>query len=365
VLWWALDVLRVNVTGRDARFTQVVLELAWNPDAELDPSTAAEVLAGVPRAAQLWAPIGSVVLVAPGAGAHPGVAPAVAVVREQWPAAVVTVVDEAVAALVGAGPGPEPAACVVVHQDAQHTSVAVMAGRAVVAGGLVAGGTRGLAEAVGTHLRTVHRLDAGPEPAWAAVLHDGVFGPAPTVPAIPVHGSVVGGDGPGPRPSGKVTLWPGEARSVVAPAYRPVAELVARVLREAPPQAARLAAVGGLLLTGPHPPGADGRLTDLTGLPARRVVEPEPGFHRPGVLLAGVARLLAEAPPEPVGLPEHTVDLPELLRLAGRLGLPGLPELPELPLPQTLTPAPSRPVAATPEAEAAAPQPVAPMSEAR
>lgn len=68
-----------------------------------DASLAAQFLAGVPKPAQLWAPIGAVVLVAPGAGAHPGVKPAVDKVPELWPEAVVTVVDETVAALAGAG----------------------------------------------------------------------------------------------------------------------------------------------------------------------------------------------------------------------------------------------------------------------
>ncbi|SEC49414.1 hypothetical protein SAMN05216489_00874 [Streptomyces sp. 3213] len=57
-------------------------------------------------------------------------------------------VDETVAALVGAGQDPEPAACVVVHLDAVHTSGALVAGREVVASGLVIGGARGLADAV-------------------------------------------------------------------------------------------------------------------------------------------------------------------------------------------------------------------------
>lgn len=91
-------------------------------------------------------------------------------------------------------------------------------------------------------------------------------------------------------------------------------------MREAPPGTVRQATVGGLLLTGPHPPGAEDHLTDLTGLPARRVVEPEAGFHDPQVLLDGVARLLAEKPPAPV-LAENRTDLSEKLLLLEQLGL--------------------------------------------
>lgn len=321
VLWWALDEIRGQVTGRSARYSQVVLELAWNPGPEADASAAAQLLAGVPQSAQLWAPIGSVVLVAPGAGAHPGVKPAVDKVRELWPAAVVTVVDETVAALAGAGLDPEPAACVVVHQDGLRTSVAVVAGREAIAGGLAAGGTRGLAQAVIEHLRAEHRLDAALEQGWAAVVHGGVFAPSSTVPG-PRHvcGSVITEERVFPSPPGTVTLSPSELRAVVAPAYPPVVGLVEQVLREAPPETARQATAGGLLLTGPHPPGAEDHLTDLTGLPARRVVEPKAGFHRPQVLLDGVARLLAENPPAPV-IAEHRTDLSETLRLLEQLGL--------------------------------------------
>ncbi|MGY5091647.1 hypothetical protein ACWCXM_43165, partial [Streptomyces sp. 900105755] len=77
---------------------------------------------------------------------------------------------------------------------------------------------------------------------------------------------------------------------------------------------------GGLLLTGPHPPGAEGHLTDLTGLPARRVLEPNAGHHRLQVLLDGVARLLAENPPAPA-IAEHRIDLAEKLQMLGKLGL--------------------------------------------
>ncbi|MER6225073.1 rod shape-determining protein [Streptomyces sp900105755] len=321
MLWWALDEIRVQVTGRDARYSEVVLELVWNPGPGADASLAARVLAGMTKQAWLSAPIGSVVLVAPGAGAHPGVEPAVDKVQELWPAAVVTVVDEAVAALAGAGLDPEPAACVVVHQDALRTSVAVVAGREAVAGGLATGGTRGLAQAVVEHLRAEHRLDAGLEQAWAAVVHGGAFAPSPTVPTPgPVLGAVITEDRVFPAPPGKVTLAPTELRAVVAPAYQPVAGLVEQVLRETPPETARQATAGGLLLTGPHPPGAEGHLTDLTGLPARRVLEPNAGHHRLQVLLDGVARLLAENPPAPA-IAEHRIDLAEKLQMLGKLGL--------------------------------------------
>ncbi|MFD8724812.1 rod shape-determining protein [Streptomyces sp. NPDC059629] len=319
MLWWALDEIRVQVTGRSGRYSQVVLELAWNPGPGADASLAAHVLAGMTKPAQLWAPIGSVVLVAPGAGAHPGVEPAVDKVQELWPAAVVTVVDEAVAALAGAGLDPEPAACVVVHQDGLHTSVAVVAGREAIAGDLATGGTRGLAQAVVEHLRAERRLDAGLEQAWAAVVHGSVFVPSSTVPG-PVYGSVITEDRVFPAPPGKVTLSPTELRAVVAPAYQPVVGLVEQVLREAPPETVRQATAGGLLLTGPHPPGAEDHLTDLTGLPARRVVEPKAGHHRLQVLLDGVARLLAEKPPAPV-IAEHRIDLAEKLQLLEKLGL--------------------------------------------
>ncbi|MEV7394643.1 rod shape-determining protein [Streptomyces sp. NPDC091215] len=275
----------------------------------------------MPKPAQLWAPIGSVVLVAPGAGAHPGVKPAVDKVQELWPAAVVTVVDETVTALAGTGLDPEPAACVVVHQDGLRTSVAVVAGREVIAGGLATGGTRGLAQAVVEHLRAEHRLDAGLEQAWAAVVHGGVFAPSSTVPGPgPVYGAMITEDRVFPPQPGKVTLSPAELRAVVAPAYQPVMGLVEQVLCEAPPETIRQATAGGLLLTGPHVPGAEDHLTDLTGLSARRVVEPKAGFHRPQVLLDGVARLLAEKPPAPV-IAEHCIDLSGKLQLLEKLGL--------------------------------------------
>lgn len=322
VLWWALDAIRVQVTGRNARFSQVVLELAWNPGPGADASLAAQVLAGAVKPAQLWAPIGSVVLVAPGADAHHGVKPAVDKVQELWPAAVVTVVDETVAALVGAGPDPEPAACVVVHQDGLHTSVAVVAGREVIASAMESGGTRGLAQAVVEHLRAEYRLDAGLEQAWAAVVHGGVFAPSPTVPRPgPVYGALITEDRVSPSPPGTVTLTPTELRTAaVAPAYRRVMGLVEQVLGEAPPETVRQATAGGLLLTGPHVPGAADHLTQLTGMPARQVVEPKAGLQRPQVLLDGVARLLAEQPPAPT-VAERRPDLAEMLRLLEKLGL--------------------------------------------
>ncbi|MGW3108950.1 rod shape-determining protein [Streptomyces sp. NPDC001100] len=299
MLWWALEEIRLRRTERGARYTELVLELAWNPGPDSDASLAAELLAvGVPKASQLWAPIGSVVLVAPGAGGHPGVQPAVDTVREQWPGAEVRVVDETVAALTGANLDPEPTACVVAHLDAVHTSVALVAGREVIASGLATGGTRGLADAVIGHVRDEHRLDLGLELAWSAVVHGGAFAPSPTVPGpLSVHGSPITDDGP--RQRAEVTLSPTELRSVVSPAYQPVVGLVARVLRDAPPETARQATTGGLVLTGPHPPGAEDHLTELTGLPARRVTEPRNGFQHPQVLRDGVARLLAENPPTP------------------------------------------------------------------
>ncbi|MFI6408252.1 rod shape-determining protein [Streptomyces sp. NPDC050548] len=300
MLWWALEEIRIQRTGHNSPYTHVLLELAWNPGPDSDVSLAAELLAvGVPKASQLWPPIGSVVLVAPGADAHPGVQPAVDTVREQWPAAVVTVVDETVAALLGAD--PEPPACVVVHQDAVHTSVALVAGREVVASGLATGGVRGLADAVIAHVRDGHGLELGLETAWSAVVHGGAFAPSPKVPVpMSVHGSLITDDSPGPRQPVDAVLPPTELRAVVAPAYQPVVDLVARVLRDAPPEAARRATAGGLLLTGPHPPGAEDHLTELTGLPACRVDEPTSGFEHPRVLRNGVARLLAEIPPAPV-----------------------------------------------------------------
>ncbi|TQE36105.1 hypothetical protein Sipo8835_10745 [Streptomyces ipomoeae] len=320
VFWWALEEIRVQVTGRSARYSQVVLELAWNPGPGADASLAAHILTvGVTRAAQVWAPVGSVVLVAP--GAHPGVESAVDTARELWPGAVVTVVDETVAALAGAGLDPEPPACVVVHQDGARTSVAVVAGREAFVSGLVTGGTRGLAQAMVGHLRAEHRLDTDLESAWAAVVHGGAFAPSPTVPGPgPVYGALITEERVlAPQP-GKVILSPAELRGVVAPAYRPVAALVEQVLRDAPPETARQATVGGLLLTGPHPPGAENHLTDLTGLPARRVAESKAGFGRPQVLLDGVARLLAENPPAPV-LTEDRTDFSEQLLLLEKLGL--------------------------------------------
>ncbi|MFF4705128.1 rod shape-determining protein [Streptomyces sp. NPDC001288] len=320
MLWWALDEIRLLVTGRSARYSQVVLELAWDPSPRADASLAAHVLAvGVAKRAQLWAPIGSVVLVAP--GGHPGVGPAVDTARGLWPAAVVTVVDEAVAALAGAGLDPEPSACVVVHQDAVRTSVAVVAEREGIVSGLAPGGTRGLAEAVAEHLRAVHRLDVGLEEAWAAVVHDGAFGPSPWIPrAGPVYGTPITSDRILPSPPGTATVSPAELRDVVTPAYGPVAALVEQVLRDAPPETARQPTAGGLLLTGPHPPGVEHHLTELTGLPARRVAEPKAGFHRPQVLLDGVARLLSEDPPAP-DLTEDRPDVSKPLRLLESFGL--------------------------------------------
>jgi hypothetical protein len=75
-------------------------------------------------------------------------------------------------------------------------------------------------------------------------------------------------------------------------AYQPVADLVARVLRDAPPETARQVGDGGLLLTGQHPAGADEHLAALSGLPARRTVEPEKWFDPLRTLLKGVDRLL-------------------------------------------------------------------------
>ncbi|MEW2516538.1 rod shape-determining protein [Actinacidiphila alni] len=301
LLWWALDEIRVRVTGRGARFSQVVLELAWNPGPGADNALAADVLrGGSAKRAQLWAPTGSVVFVAPGASAHPGVEPAVEAARRLWPDAVVTVVDEPVAALAGAALGTEPAACVVVHQDARRTSVAVVAGREAEMARLVPGGALGLAEAVAGHARTRHRLEVGHEQAWAAVVHGGAFAPSPLgrEPG-PVHGARIIGDGLRPRRSETVVLSATELREVMGPAYRAVGDAVARVLREVPPDTARRAAHGGVLLTGPHPPGAEDRVADLTGLPVHRVAEPDAGFDHPQVLLDGVDRLLAANPPDP------------------------------------------------------------------
>jgi hypothetical protein len=315
VLWWALEEIRIQRTGRNARYTQVVLELAWSPGPGSDASLAAELLAvGVPKASQLWPPIGSVVLVASGAGTHPGVQPAVDTVREQWPGADIRAVDETVAALTGANLNPEPAACVVVHLDAVHTSVALVAGREVVASGLATGGARGLADAVIGHVREEHGLDLGLEVAWSAVAHGGAFAPSPKVPGpLSVHGSPITDDGPHPRQQAEVTLSPTELRAVVAPAHQPVVDLVAQVLRDAPPETVRQATAGGLLLTGPHPPGAEDHLTEHTGLPAHRVTEPRNGFEHPQVLRDGVARLLAENPPTPVIDDERTERFRQLI----------------------------------------------------
>ncbi|GGN22097.1 hypothetical protein [Streptomyces fuscichromogenes] len=173
------------------------------------------------------------------------------------------------------------------------------------------------------HLRDEHRLDAGLEQAWAALVHGGVFAPSSTVPGPgpgPVYGSVITEDRVFPPQPGSVTLSPTELRAAVAPACQPVAGLVEQVLGEVPPETLRQATAGGLLLTGPHLPGAEGHLTDLTGLPARRVVEPKAGLHRPQVLLDGVARLLAENPPAPA-IAERRIDLSEELRLLEKLGL--------------------------------------------
>ncbi|XUL85752.1 hypothetical protein ACQ86D_02795 [Streptomyces galilaeus] len=204
MLWWALEEIRLRRTERSARYTELVLELAWNPGPDSDPSLAAELLAvGVPKASQLWAPIGSVVLVAPGAGAHPGVQPALDTVREQWPGAEVRVADETVAALAGANLDPEPTACVVVHLDAVHTSVALVTGREVIASGLATGGARGLADAVIGHVREEHGLGLGLEVAWSAVVHGGAFAPSPTVPGpcpSTDHRSPTTAPTPGSRP---------------------------------------------------------------------------------------------------------------------------------------------------------------------
>ncbi|MFJ9251090.1 rod shape-determining protein [Streptomyces sp. NPDC101776] len=324
MLWWALDEIRIQVTGRSARYSQVVLELAWNPGPGADDLLAAQLLAvGVAKRAELWRPIGSVVLVAPGARGHPGVEPAVDTVQGLWPAAEVRVVDEAVAALAGTGPDPEPATCVVVHQDAVHTSVAVVAGREAVVGGLVVGGARGLAEAVIGHVRDAHRLDVGLEMAWSGVVHGGAFAPSPTVPnPRPLLGALITENGRLLQESGKVSLSPTELRAVVAPAYRPVADLVAQVVRDAPPETAREAADGGLLLTGTHPPGAEHHLRNLTGLPARRVAEENAGFHQPRILRDGVARLLAEKPPTPDIAEVSPERIAHLVGLLEKLGLP-------------------------------------------
>ncbi|MER8187285.1 rod shape-determining protein [Kitasatospora sp. NPDC094015] len=314
VLWWALDEIRLKVIGRDARYSRLVLELARNPGTATDATLAVELLTvGLANRPWLSAPIGSVVLVAPGGTDHPAVGPVADTVREQWPAATLTVLDETVAALLGAAPDPEPAACVVVHQDAVRTSVGLVAARAAVAGDFVAGGARGLADRVIEHLRAEHRLDTGLHEAWAAVVHDGAFAP-PAPRRGAVHGSPIVEGRTGPLPSGTVTLGAAELHAVLAPAYRQVADLVARVLRDAPSEAVRQARAGGLLLTGTHPPGADTHLAGLTGLPAHRAAEPRSGSHHPEVLLNGVARLLPDPPPRPATPPP-----PELLALMDRL----------------------------------------------
>jgi actin-like ATPase involved in cell morphogenesis len=297
VRWWALDPIRIKMTGRDTRSSRIVLELAWNPYTGADESLAAQVLASMARRPQLWAPIGSVVLVAPGTGAHPGVEPAVDTAREAWPAATVTVVEETVAALVGAGLDLEPAACVVVHLDALHISVAVVAGRKVVSSGLVVGGAQGLAQAVIGHLRAQHRIDVGVEPAWAVAILGGGLAPSATEPGRGlVHGTMIAEDHTvlTPQQQGSVVVPPAELPAVLAPAYQPVADLIAEVLRDAPPETAGQAAAGGLLLTGEHPPGAEEHLAGLTGLPARGAVQPWSGFEKFRALLDGVDRLLAK-----------------------------------------------------------------------
>jgi hypothetical protein len=301
VHWWGLDPIRIDVTRRERRSTRIVLELAWDPGGRVkDASLAAQVLAGTERPAQLWAPIGSVVLVAPGADAHPGVGPAVATVRKVWPAAAVTVLDETLAALAGAGLDPEPAACVVVHLDAERTSVAVVAGREVVARGAAAGGAQGLAQAVVGHLRAEQRLEVGLEPAWIAAVDGGAFTPSVSTPAAgprTVHGIAVAEDGTVilPQQQGSATVPQTKLRALLTPVYQPVTDLVAQVLREAPPEIAQQAVAGGQVLTGQHPAGVDEHLAGLSGLPARRVIEPARRFDRPRALLDGVDRLLAEA----------------------------------------------------------------------
>ena len=233
--WWGLDPIRVKVTGRSSRSTRVVLELGSGAHA----SDAAELLAGIAKSApaQPWTPIGSVVLVAAGAGAHPGVGPAVDTVRQVWPAAAVTVVDETVAALAGAGLDPEPAACVVVHLDAEHTSVALVAARKVVASGVAPGGAQGLAHHVIEYLRAEHRLDVGLAEAWITAVDGGAFAPSVSPPAAGPHtvsGNVIAEDGTDQR-WGNAIVPPSELRAVLTPAYRSVADLVAQVLRDAPP----------------------------------------------------------------------------------------------------------------------------------
>lgn len=299
--WWALDPIRVEVTGRSSQSTRVVVELGSGAQA----SDAAELLAGIAKSApaQPWAPIGSVVLVAAGAGAHPGVAAAVDTARQVWPAAAVTVtvLDEAVAALAGARLEPEPAACVVVHLDAEHTSVAVVAARKVVASGVALGGAQGLAQAVIGYLRTEHRLDVGLGEAWVAAVNGGAFTPSASPPVAgpwTVSGEVIAEDRTDQR-WGNAIVPPAKLRAVLSPAYQSVADLVAQVLREAPPETARQAVDGGLLLTGQHPAGADEHLAALCGLPARRTVEPEKWFERLRTLLNGVDRLLGEAETRP------------------------------------------------------------------
>ena len=297
--WWGLDPFRVELTGRGSRSTRMVLELAWNPGAGVDASLAAEVLAGTEKPAQLWAPIGSVILVAFGAGGHPGVGPAVDVVRELWPAAAMTTLDESVAALVGAGLDPEPAACVVVHLDAEHTSVAVVAGREMVAGALAAGGARGLAEAVAGYVRTEYWLKVSLEEAWIAAVDGGAFAPSASLQAPnprTLCGTAIAEDGTLDitQPTGKVMVSPTELRSVLSPAYQPVADLVAQVLRDVPPETARLAAAGGLLLTGQHPAGVEEHLAGLSGLSVRRVAASGARFGQFRVLLDGVDRLFGK-----------------------------------------------------------------------
>ncbi|WP_194905496.1 rod shape-determining protein [Catenulispora rubra] len=296
--WWGRDPLRVDRSLSSP--TRVVLELAWIPGAGVEASLAAEVLAGAARPGQLYWPIGSVALVAPGAGAHPGVGPAVDTARQLCPAATVTVVEETVAALAGAGLDPEPAACVVVHSDVAHTSVAVVAGREVVARGVAAGGAQGLAQAVIGHLRAEHGLDVGLEEAWIAAVDGGAFRPSASPPVAgprTMTGRVVAEDGTIVRPQATVT--PTELRAVLTPAYQPVTDLVAQVLRDAPPETARQAVAGGLLLTGQHPAGVDEYLAGLSGLPARRTVDPKGRYDRFRTLLDGVDRLFTEPDTRP------------------------------------------------------------------
>jgi hypothetical protein len=112
-----------------------------------------------------------------------------------------------------------------------------------------------------------------------------------------VSGTVLAEDGTEQR--GNATVPPTKLRAVLTPAYEAVADLVAQVLRDAPPETARQAVAGGLLLTGHHPVGSDEYLAGLSGLPARRTVEPEKSFQRFRTLLNGVDRLLGAADTRP------------------------------------------------------------------